>query len=691
MDDFIKSKGDQDTYSGDDAISSPGDGGSFAGQQPDPTVLFEPGTVLAKRFAIKRQVARGGMGVVYEAYDQLSQKKVALKAILPQKVKNPQFRARFIQEVNTARTIRHPGVVAVYDLVEEGELLFYTMEFLEGWSLRHYMSKHGKLSLKQTVGILTRVCAALEDAHKVTIHRDISPENIMLLRDRSVKLLDFGIAKARDEVKSSQMQKTQGPIGKAEYMAPEQRKGTTDLDPRADLWSIGVTFFEMLTGELPAGYRTVTELRPDVPKSCDEVFSRTVAPAERRYANAKELRAALTACVEPKPDSPSGTVPEVPPRPVSVNPIVYPVVAIGATLIILLMGFWFLRWVNGGAQPEQQHAAASTPVPVEETTAESPPAPLQPAPQVSQPAQPPASAVSEPVPAASPREAPAVSPPGQSPTRGRRPAPEETPASSPPSPATGPAPADVKLLNFSGYWTGGPFHELYLELDHDMVKGWFRSANGPGTKVPITDGKARVDEQHRTVAEFKYGRNDTVTVAHASIVFDTDGRNATAEIVERYTTIRLGAGTYAIALVKRRGDEEYIELEDLLIVDLEGSKTAKTRTNSGVNALQISGKPGAFAELEFEIEKIQPRKIGVIFVCGFNLGDIGSRKCVVFINGQQIGGMFDASGNGISDIIEFGVYDFTQKKNRIAFQLVEQTGMNAWKNVEVWVDQLVLY
>jgi hypothetical protein len=145
------------------------------------------------------------------------------------------------------------------------------------------------------VQILSALCDALEYAHTFTVHRDISPENVMLLKDGKLKLLDFGIAKVMD---TSAHTTASVSMGKAYYAAPEQRKDASRVDQRADIFSLGVLFFEMLTGELPVGYNRITEIMPLLPAKCDEVISRTLAPVERRYRNVAEFRQAIAACVK---------------------------------------------------------------------------------------------------------------------------------------------------------------------------------------------------------------------------------------------------------------------------------------------------------------------------------------------------------------------------------------------------------
>ena len=271
-----------------------GDHETFVGAS-DSAAEFQPGSVIADQFEVVRVLGRGGMGMVYEVTDRVTKQRLALKAILPSILSKPKAVDRFVQEVNTARRLRHPGIVAVYDVRQAGPLLLFTMEYLEGKTLREILNERGKLPLDETVALLEKLCDALEYAHQFTVHRDISPENVMLLPDGRVKLLDFGIAKSMDP---STYTATQMSMGKAYYMAPEQRKDAAAVDHRADIFPLGVMFFEMLTGEMPMGYNRLTDMAPDVPAECDEVIGKAIVPVGQRYNAVSEFRRAIHACEE---------------------------------------------------------------------------------------------------------------------------------------------------------------------------------------------------------------------------------------------------------------------------------------------------------------------------------------------------------------------------------------------------------
>lgn len=262
-------------------------------EAPDTVAEFSPGEVIADQFDVKRVIGRGGMGLVYEVGDRITQQRLALKTILPSVLANEKAVKRFVQEVNTARRLRHPNIVAVYDVGQAGPLLYYTMEYLEGQSLRDILNQRGKLAFRDAVALMHPLCLALEHAHQFTVHRDISPENVMVLRSGKVRLLDFGIAKALDP---GTLTATETSMGKAYYMAPEQRKDAAHVDARADIYSLGVMLFEMLTGEMPMGINRVTALCPDLPTECDELIAKALAPLDQRYKTTGEFRKALEQC-----------------------------------------------------------------------------------------------------------------------------------------------------------------------------------------------------------------------------------------------------------------------------------------------------------------------------------------------------------------------------------------------------------
>ncbi|MCA1902117.1 MAG: serine/threonine protein kinase [Candidatus Hydrogenedens sp.] len=248
--------------------------------------------IIAGRYEVIKPLGRGGMGKVFLVKDLQSGQKLALKLMRAQYQHNQKAIARFLREVEAVRQLNHPCIVKIFDAQIEGEQMFYTMEYVEGRSVRDWLNKKGPLSFGNTVRILALIADALEHAHQVTIHRDISPDNVMVLRDGSVRLLDFGLAKLSDAQVPLTM--VGANLGKAQYSAPEQRVNAAGVDKRADIYPLGVMFFEMLVGRRPQIGDKLSKLMPDLPKECDEFLQKAMAPdPEDRFSSAKEFRDAL--------------------------------------------------------------------------------------------------------------------------------------------------------------------------------------------------------------------------------------------------------------------------------------------------------------------------------------------------------------------------------------------------------------
>lgn len=247
--------------------------------------LLQPGQLLALRYEVQAQIGAGGMGAVYRALDRTTGQSIALKVLLPSLMKNEQARERFLDEARISQQLSHPNIVNVYDVQQDGDFFFLTMELLEGQDLRQVMEnrKLAKQPFKQPEmqEISDQLCAALVYAHKYTVHRDLKPENVWLTENGEYKLMDFGIARVQS---TSQRTQTGAAMGTAYYMAPEQLKGQKDIDGRADQYAMGVMLYELATGEVPAGLiKPVRQLRKDLSKSFGDAIMRTLnsGPAER--------------------------------------------------------------------------------------------------------------------------------------------------------------------------------------------------------------------------------------------------------------------------------------------------------------------------------------------------------------------------------------------------------------------------
>ena len=209
---------------------------------------LDAGQRVADRFVIERRIGVGGMGAVYLARDEKLGEPVALKVIRSTQTVDPQALDRFKREVTAARRITHPNVVRLHDLGEWEQILFISMEYVEGESLRAVMKRVGALPPDRVRAIVGQVCDGLEAAHAAgVVHRDLKPENVIIASTQHVKIIDFGIAKMSD---LEGMTATRMILGTPRYMAPEQIRGKA-VDARADLYAVGVVAFEALVGSPP--------------------------------------------------------------------------------------------------------------------------------------------------------------------------------------------------------------------------------------------------------------------------------------------------------------------------------------------------------------------------------------------------------------------------------------------------------
>jgi predicted Ser/Thr protein kinase len=237
-------------------------------------------------------IGQGGMGVVYKARQIELGRVVALKILSPRLAADPEFTRRFNREAQALATLDHPNVVRVHDVGREGDLCFLVMEFVDGATLRELLVQR-RLTPEQGLRLVPQLCEALEYAHsRGVIHRDIKPENILVSRSGAAKIADFGLAKivSTDAMSASTLTQTNVVMGTVNYMAPEQREGRREADHRADIYSLGVVFYELLTGELPVGRFEAPSRRSSSDARLDEVVLRALEKdPDRRYQKAGEL------------------------------------------------------------------------------------------------------------------------------------------------------------------------------------------------------------------------------------------------------------------------------------------------------------------------------------------------------------------------------------------------------------------
>lgn len=262
--------------------------------------MLKPGMFISDRYEIIDKVGSGGMADVYKARDQRLNRFVAIKVLKPEYSSDKSFVNKFRGEAQSAAGLSHPNIVNVYDVGDDSGLHYIVMELVEGITLKRFIERKGKLEIKEAVGIGIQIAQGMEAAHdNHIIHRDIKPQNIIISRDGKVKVTDFGIAKA-----TTSNTITSNAMGSVHYLSPEQARGGYS-DEKSDIYSLGVTLYEMLSGKVPfAGDNTVSvallhiqgeamplrELDPEIPVSVEKIVQKCMQKRpERRYHSASEL------------------------------------------------------------------------------------------------------------------------------------------------------------------------------------------------------------------------------------------------------------------------------------------------------------------------------------------------------------------------------------------------------------------
>jgi serine/threonine protein kinase len=260
--------------------------------QLDTLVRMEPGAVLSSRLEIGALLGQGGMGNVYAARDRLKDEDVAIKVLRQDLLFSTAAKERFLAEAKVSCNLSHPNIVRVYDVGQSGNYYYFSMERLKGHNLRNrieaYERDNRQFGIDEVTDIARQLIDALRYAHRYIVHRDIKPENIWLAEDGTVKLMDFGIARAYS---SSHMTQTGMTLGTAYYMAPEQRVAAKDVDWRADQYALGVVLYELLSGQLPTGaVKPLEMVRRDLPKRYARALMRAMSPkADDRFPALADL------------------------------------------------------------------------------------------------------------------------------------------------------------------------------------------------------------------------------------------------------------------------------------------------------------------------------------------------------------------------------------------------------------------
>lgn len=253
------------------------------------------GETFAGRYTVVKLIGRGGMGSIYKVFDNTLKEEVALKLLLPQFAKDPMIVERFLNEARIARKLSHPNIIRVHDIGISGNILYISMEYIEGKSLRGILEglvPGQRLPLRQVLHYFDQLCSALEYAHQFTVHRDIKPENVMVTSQEVVKLMDFGISKLMADTRLTGVSVV---MGTPFYMSPEQIRNSRDVDARSDIYSCGILLYELLTGQIPTGIpKPASELVKELPPELDKIVEKCIQPEPRdRFQSATELRQAL--------------------------------------------------------------------------------------------------------------------------------------------------------------------------------------------------------------------------------------------------------------------------------------------------------------------------------------------------------------------------------------------------------------
>ncbi len=267
-------------------------------------MILRPGVFLQDRYEILEQIGSGGMSVVYKAKCHKLNRQVAIKVLKEEFCNDSNFVSKFKMEAQAAAGLAHPNIVNIYDVVDEGKLHYIVMELIEGITLKTYIARKGRLEVKESIGIAIQVAQGIAAAHEQhIIHRDIKPQNMLVSMDGKVKVADFGIARA---VSAQTM--TSSAMGSVHYISPEQARGSLS-DERSDIYSLGVTMYEMVTGRVPFDGETTVAValahledavvpanvyNPEVPAGLEGIILRCMEKKpERRYGSVNDVIADL--------------------------------------------------------------------------------------------------------------------------------------------------------------------------------------------------------------------------------------------------------------------------------------------------------------------------------------------------------------------------------------------------------------
>ena len=268
--------------------------------------MIEKGQKINDRYEVIKSIGEGGTANVYLAYDTILDRRVAVKVLRGDLSNDEKFVRRFQREALSASSLSHPTIVEVYDVGEDNGIYYIVMEYIEGKTLKQLIKKRGALTLSEAIDIMLQITDGISQAHdSYIIHRDLKPQNIMIKEDGSIKITDFGIAMA---LNSTQLTQTNSVMGSVHYLPPEQASGKGSTI-RSDIYSMGILFYEILTGNLPFKGENAVEIalkqmrdeipsvrkkNPAIPQSVENVVLKATAKnPKNRYADSKEMHADL--------------------------------------------------------------------------------------------------------------------------------------------------------------------------------------------------------------------------------------------------------------------------------------------------------------------------------------------------------------------------------------------------------------
>ena len=268
--------------------------------------MIEKGQKINDRYEVIKSIGEGGMANVYLTYDTILDRRVAIKVLRGDLSNDEKFVRRFQREALSASSLSHPNIVEMYDVGEDNGIYYIVMEYIEGVTLKQLIKKRGALTLSEAIDIMLQITDGISQAHdSYIIHRDLKPQNIMIKEDGTIKITDFGIAMA---LNSTQLTQTNSVMGSVHYLPPEQASGKGSTI-RSDIYSMGILFYEILTGSLPFKGDNAVEIalkqmrdeipsvrkkNPAIPQSVENVIIKATAKnPKNRYSDAKEMHADL--------------------------------------------------------------------------------------------------------------------------------------------------------------------------------------------------------------------------------------------------------------------------------------------------------------------------------------------------------------------------------------------------------------